>query len=71
LPSPTRASSRWSPPPSAKVTRLPQAELLALIEDDPLLGQPVRHFARFAGMDIVPDADPRRLGLFPTRPPSS
>jgi len=55
----------------AKVTRLPQADLLALIEDDPLLGQPVRHFARFAGMDIVPEADPRRLGLFSTRPPSS
>jgi len=59
------------PAAAAKVTRLPQAELLALIEDDPLLGQPVRHFARFAGLDIVPDADPRRLGLFPTRSPSS
>ena len=47
----------------ARVTRLPQAELAALIENDPLLGQPVRHFARFAGMEILPDADPGRLGF--------
>jgi malonate decarboxylase gamma subunit len=49
----------------ARVTRLPQAELLALVENDPLLGQPVRHFASFAGMDVVPDADPNRFGLGP------
>jgi malonate decarboxylase gamma subunit len=55
----------------AKVTRLPQADLIALIEDDPLLGQPVRHFASFAGMEIVPDADPAGLGLFPPKPAAS
>ena len=47
----------------ARVTRLPQADLMALIENDPLLGQPVRHFARFAGMDIVANADLAWLGL--------
>ena len=47
----------------ARVTRLPQAEVLALIEDDPLLGQPTRHFARLAGMETVPDSDPGRIGL--------
>jgi malonate decarboxylase beta subunit len=47
----------------ARVTRLPQADLQALIENDPLLGQPVRHFARFAGMDILSNADIARLGL--------
>jgi malonate decarboxylase beta subunit len=47
----------------ARVTRLPQADLMALIENDALLGQPVRHFARIAGMDIVADADLARLGL--------
>jgi malonate decarboxylase beta subunit len=52
----------------ARVTRLPQADLLALIENDPLLGHPVRHFARFAGMDIVPDADLGRLGSWRSRP---
>jgi len=36
---------------------------MALIENDPLLGQPVRHFARFAGMDIVANADLAWLGL--------
>jgi hypothetical protein len=45
----------------ARVTRLPQSELMALIEDDSVLGQPVRHFARFAGMDIIPEADLARL----------
>jgi biotin-independent malonate decarboxylase gamma subunit len=47
----------------ARVTRLPHADLLALIENDPVLGQPVRHFARFAGMDIVSSADIARLGV--------
>jgi malonate decarboxylase beta subunit len=47
----------------ARVTRLPQADLMALIENDALLGQPVRHFARIAGMDIVADADLAHLGL--------
>ena len=38
----------------ARVTRLPQSELAALIESDALLGHPVRHFARWAGMDDDP-----------------
>jgi len=46
----------------ARVTRMPQAELLALIDNDPLLGQPVRQFASFAGMDILSDADLGRIG---------
>ncbi len=46
----------------ARVTRLPQADLAALIENDPLLGHPVRHFARWAAMaDLLPDANPGRL----------
>ena len=53
----------------ARVTRLPEAELLSLIENDPLLGQPVRHFARFAGMQIVPDADIERLAARTTANP--
>jgi malonate decarboxylase beta subunit len=46
----------------ARVTRLPERELAALIENDALLGHPVRHFARWAGIaDLLPDADPGRL----------
>jgi biotin-independent malonate decarboxylase gamma subunit len=46
----------------ARVTRLPQTDLAALIENDPLLGHPVRHFARWAGMaDLLPDANPARV----------
>ena len=54
----------------ARVTRLPEAELLALIEKDPLLGQPVRHFASFSGMDIVPGVDAGRIALFASRRPA-
>ncbi len=46
----------------ARVTRLPESELAALIEDDPLLGHPVRHFARWGGIaQILPDVDRERL----------
>ena len=46
----------------ARVTRLPEPELAALIENDPLLGQPVRHFARWGGIaEILPDANRDRL----------
>jgi len=46
----------------ARVTRLPEADLAALIENDPLLGHPARHFARWAGIaDLLPDANPDRL----------
>ena len=43
-----RASWRWSRRRSSRVTGLPAA---TLIEDDPLLGQPVRHFAAQGGVD--------------------
>ena len=49
----------------ARVTRLPERELAALIENDPLLGHPVRHFARWAGWsELLPDGDPDRLRAF-------
>ena len=49
----------------ARVTGLPESALAALIENDPLLGHPVRHFARWAGMDgILPDANHERLLAF-------
>ncbi len=54
----------------ARVTRLPEAELAALIEGDPLLGHPVRHFARWAGMDeILSDANPDALTALSVRDP--
>ncbi len=46
----------------ARVTRLPESEIAALIENDPLLGHPVRHFAHWGGIaEILPDADPERF----------
>ena len=49
----------------ARVTRLPERELAALIENDALLGHPVRHFAKWAGIaDILPEADLARLLAF-------
>jgi biotin-independent malonate decarboxylase gamma subunit len=46
----------------ARVTKLDAARLAALIEDDPLLGQPVRHFAAWGGIaGILPDAGRDRL----------
>jgi hypothetical protein len=49
----------------ARVTRLPERELAALIENDALLGHPVRHFAQWAGIvDILPEADSGRLLAF-------
>lgn len=49
----------------ARVTRLPERELAALIENDALLGHPVRHFAQWAGIaDILPEADSARLLAF-------
>ncbi|MET0682440.1 MAG: biotin-independent malonate decarboxylase subunit gamma [Casimicrobiaceae bacterium] len=42
----------------ARVTRLPEPNLAALIENDPVFGHPVRHFARWAGMaDLLADAN--------------
>jgi len=37
----------------ARVTRLPPSRLAALIDDDPLLGQPVRCFAHWGGVAAV------------------
>jgi hypothetical protein len=60
----------------ARVTRLPESELATLIENDPLLGQPVRHFASWGGIaEILPDIDRDRLLALaardiPPRPPS-
>jgi len=46
----------------ARVTRLDGRTLAARIEDDPLVGHAVRHFAAWGGVAaIVPDADPERL----------
>jgi hypothetical protein len=46
----------------ARVTGLDAAELAASIEDDPLVGQPVRHFAAWGGIaSILPDASRARL----------
>lgn len=41
------------PPAMARVLRLDPAKLAALVEDDPLLGHPVRHFAALGGATIV------------------
>lgn len=46
----------------ARVTRQDPEHVAALVEDDPLLGHPVRHFARWGGVTgIVPDADAIRV----------
>ncbi len=39
-------------PAMARVLRLDPARLAALVEDDPLLGHPVRHFAALGGLTI-------------------
>ena len=39
-----------APDAMARVTRLPASALAALIEDDPLMGQPVRHLAALGGV---------------------
>ncbi len=46
----------------ARVTGLDARALAARIEDDPLVGHPVRHFASWGGIvEILPDASPERL----------
>jgi hypothetical protein len=39
-----------APDAIARVTRLPAKALAALIEEDPLMGQPVRHLAALGGV---------------------
>ncbi len=54
----------------ARVTKIDPARLAGLIEDDPLLGQPVRHFASWGGIaEILPDADPERVLAIADREP--
>src|SRR5262249_46351828 len=46
----------------ARVTRLAKADVEALIDDDPLFGHPVRHFAGWGGIvEILPIVDCDRL----------
>ena len=46
----------------ARVTRLDANALAARIEEDPLVGQPVRHFAAWGGIaEMLPDASLERL----------
>jgi hypothetical protein len=46
----------------ARVTRLEPTQIAALVEDDPALGHPVRHFAGFGGIaEILPATDVARL----------
>jgi len=46
----------------ARVTGLDPAELMTLIEEDPALGHPVRHFGAWGGIKrIVPEMDRERL----------
>jgi malonate decarboxylase beta subunit len=40
-------------PAMARVLRLDPEKLAALVEDDPLLGHPVRHFAALSGVTVV------------------
>jgi len=50
------------PPAIARVTRLAPAQLATLIEDDPVLGHPVRHFAAWGGIaEILPEPDRERM----------
>jgi malonate decarboxylase beta subunit len=54
----------------ARVTRLPESEIGPLLETDPVLGQPVRQFARWGGIDeILPDADRERVLALAARVP--
>jgi len=50
------------PPAIARVTGLDARALAAKIEDDPLVGHPIRHFAAWGGVaKILPDASPERV----------
>ena len=49
----------------ARVTRRPERELAAMIESDPLLGHPGRHFAHWAGWsELLADGDTDSLRAF-------
>jgi len=41
----------------ARVLAIPASQIASLVEDDPLVGQPVRNFARWGAVaEILPDA---------------
>jgi malonate decarboxylase beta subunit len=45
----------------ARVLALPAAQIAALVENDPLIGQPVRHFAHWGAIaGVLPEADALR-----------
>jgi malonate decarboxylase beta subunit len=46
----------------ARVLALPASRIAALVEDDPVIGQPVRHFAQWGAIaGILPDAEALRV----------
>jgi len=48
----------------ARVLAIPAAQIAALVEDDPLIGQPVRNFARWGAVaEILPDASALRARI--------
>jgi hypothetical protein len=54
----------------ARVIRMPEGKIAALLETDPLLGQPVRQFAHWGGIDeILPDANRERILALAARAP--
>ncbi|MEP6679524.1 MAG: biotin-independent malonate decarboxylase subunit gamma, partial [Betaproteobacteria bacterium] len=51
------ADSRVVAMEPAAIARVTGRDVAALIDDDPLLGQPVRHLAALGGVQEVVDAD--------------
>lgn len=52
----------------ARVLALPASRIAALVEDDPLIGQPIRHFARWGAIaEVLPDADALRARMHAAR----
>ena len=46
----------------ARVLRLPERQIATLVESDPVVGQPIAHFARWGGITaILPATDSDRL----------
>jgi hypothetical protein len=46
----------------ARVLRLPETEIAALVESDPVIGQPIANFARWGGItQILPTLTPEWL----------
>ena len=52
----------------AAIARVTGVDAERMIEHDPLMGQPVRHFAALGGVDVVlEDSSPARILAFATR----